>query len=173
MYTDQQFAERNQQMTAERQQAMNEDPDIVAARSNFVRSQKDLDDLQSSIRNLPIQQRLQYNGNITQARQAIIDAEKAVRTAENSHVRRAYLAKLEAAKNEQAQVQQQQQTKFAQEAEAEAKEQFKASYLRAGGTLQGFETAWPAMWRKELEQRAVEQLTGAKRAMERQRGYNL
>jgi hypothetical protein len=172
-YSTAQFEQRNAEVVADRSQARDNDPAVKAAKATFNKATTALEDLQSYVATLPLQRRLAYNGNITDAKQAVIDAVKAVRAAENTHVRNVYLAKLEATKAEQQQTQEKQHLQFASEQEAAAKTEMKTWYLSAGGLETQFEQAWPDMWQKELQQRTTENLAGAKRAMNQAHGYKL
>jgi hypothetical protein len=156
-YSRRQLADRQQPQIAARQQAIDSDPDVAAARRTLEKAQSDYQSLQSYVKSLPLGQRLQYNGNVATAKEAISAAEKAVRTATNQHVRRDYLKKLEEQRASQ------QRTPLSEQLEAAAKMHYRPAYLASGGTEDQFESAWKSsIWPKMLEERAAAQMDAAR-----------
>ena len=172
-YSDTQFDDTNTQLLADRQKGLAEDAAMKTAYQKLERAQGELQSLSAYVGTLPLQRRLEFNGNMATAKEAVNAAQKELQTARNDFYRRDRLARLEEQQSARTKERDALQAAHAQEAEAEAKQQMKQHYLMSGGTAQAFEAAWPDMWARELQERAAAQLAGARRRLEMEHGYAL
>src|SRR6266487_6592290 len=92
-YSQQAFEARQQQRAEQMQTLLNNSPTYQAAARALLDAQQNLEHLETFVKNQPtLDKRLRYNGNVTQARQAVKDAEAAALQARNEVFRQAHLA---------------------------------------------------------------------------------
>ena len=174
MYSQAAFESAQATQIAEREKALEADPDVRSARGKLEKAQADLESLQGYVKGLKLEKRMQFNGNVAQAKEVLAAAEKEVRTAINAHTRRDYLKKLESQEAERTKQREAQHAQFALEQETAAKREFQSAWLQSGGTSESFEHAWKTtIWPKELEARTAQQVGATQRALKQSHAYAL
>ncbi len=162
-YSQSEFEARQQQKAEQMQTLLNNDAPYQAAARALLDAQQNLEHLETFVKNQPsLERRLQYNGNVTQARQAVKDAEAAALQARNEVFRQAHLARLEEQKQAKNQAQAELQQKRAKELEQEMKVEYRAVWQ---GDQASFDAAWPGLYQRELETRAQANVAAAQHSM--------
>jgi len=162
-YSQSEFEARQQQKAEQMQTLLNNSPTYQAAARALLDAQQNLEHLETFVKNQPtLTKRLQYNGNITAAKQAVKDAEAAALQARNEVFRQEHLARLEEQRAGRERVQTEQQQKRAQELEQEMKAEYRAVWQ---GDQASFDAAWPGLDQRALEARAQANVAAAKHSM--------
>jgi hypothetical protein len=149
------FRARLEAMSAQSEKEIGSDPGVQSAQWALDQARGTLEQVETRVHSTPLYQRGRYLDQLSAAKQAVSDAETALRSAENTAARNRWQGQLQAQRDAQQKERDQVQQQYAAQEEAQAKEQLKASWLVAGGTEAGFTKAWPDLWQKEVERRTL------------------
>lgn len=162
-YSQSEFEARQQERAEQVTQELAGDSQYQAALSTLNTARGNLAHLQELAKAQPtIDRRLAYNESLTEARQAVTDAEKAAQSRKNEFLKTRRLHQLEEQQVEREKAQAEQQQKRAQELEQEMKAEYRAVWQ---GDQASFDAAWPGLYQRELETRAIEQRQAVKHNM--------
>jgi hypothetical protein len=157
-------------LTGQVPQSLDNDPDVVRAKSDLEQAHYELDQAQTA------RSRLSHFGQLSQpyrmatqrvsaALAAVQDAEKSLRSAERAAGGRHAQEILKEQQRERQKQWDEEQRKHAAQEEAQAKIVHRATWLAVGGLPELHESAWPGIWREMLEQRAAAGMAEQRRRM--------
>jgi hypothetical protein len=150
------YRARLEAMSAQSEKEIGSDPGVQSAQWALDQARGTLEQAEARVHSTPLYQRGRYLDQLSAAKQAVSDAETALRSAENTAAHNQWQGQLQAKKDAEQKARDQAQQQAASREEATAKERYKGSFLAHGGTSEQFEAAWSSLWQQELQQRITD-----------------